>query len=112
MNIKKLLSTHMLSVTLSTAMLTLTTGSFAHAEYPEKPIKIVVGFGAGGGTDFDAGFINTMAGDCGKQTWRGRNCGCIQIKTSRTRRLYDWHGGLFNLLACPSPLQENQIWHQ
>ncbi|MGE4335593.1 MAG: Bug family tripartite tricarboxylate transporter substrate binding protein [Pigmentiphaga sp.] len=40
------------SLTLAVALLAATaTISFAHAEYPEKPIRMIVGFAAGGTTD-------------------------------------------------------------
>ena len=43
---------------VATAML---AGGAAFADYPEKPIKIMVGFSAGGGTDTTArGFASYM----------------------------------------------------
>jgi len=50
-----------LAAGLVAAAAVATTGTTAHADYPSKPIKILVGFSAGGGTDTTArGFASYM----------------------------------------------------
>ena len=48
-------------IAVSVAAIALLGGTAAHADYPNKPVKIMVGFSAGGGTDTTArGFASYM----------------------------------------------------
>ena len=42
---------------IATALFTQTLPSYAQSNYPNKPIKLVVGFPPGGGVDFTARLI-------------------------------------------------------
>ena len=49
------------SVALAAGALSIVASTAALAGYPEKPVKVVVGFSAGGGTDTSArGFASYM----------------------------------------------------
>ena len=51
----------MKKITASIAALSILAGGAAYADYPSKPVKIMVGFSAGGGTDTTArGFASYM----------------------------------------------------
>ena len=53
--------TSMKKITASIAALSILAGGAAYADYPSKPVKIMVGFSAGGGTDTTArGFASYM----------------------------------------------------
>ncbi|MEM7520006.1 MAG: tripartite tricarboxylate transporter substrate binding protein [Pseudomonadota bacterium] len=47
------------------ALITMTGGAFAdgHASYPERPIMMMVSYGAGGATDFQARIVTMTAGN-------------------------------------------------
>ncbi|MEO1140346.1 MAG: tripartite tricarboxylate transporter substrate binding protein [Pseudomonadota bacterium] len=47
------------------ALMTMTGGAFAdgHASYPERPVMLMVSYGAGGATDFQARIVTMTAGN-------------------------------------------------
>ena len=47
------------TIALASAFLTMAGGAFA--QYPEKPIKVIVGYSAGGGTDVMASYGCTIS---------------------------------------------------
>ncbi len=56
---KKLIATMALAIMAATA----STSTARAADYPDRPISVMVSYGAGGATDFQARIVTMMAGD-------------------------------------------------
>ena len=85
---KKLLA----GAAIALAALASSAQADGHATYPERPIMLMVSYGAGGATDFQARIVTMTAGCCNYQQTRCRGPRWLELAghSCRCRWLYPW----------------------